>query len=126
MENQTSTDNSKINLLDPTKKSGQLVKIECKKCGYVGEPIRWSAITLIGLSYLVFGLNIFVLILLLLIANPYICIKCRERNKLEKILNNGKRMPIKSLSKKAFLSISITGLVLMGLIFISFTILTKF
>lgn len=112
-------------LYDPNKKPGNLVKIECKKCGYVGEPIRWAAITLIGIAYLFIGFNIFVLILILLIANPYFCIKCRERNQLTKILNNGKRIPIKCLSKKAFLIISISGLVITGLIYIFFLIISS-
>jgi len=112
-------------LYDPTKKAGQLAKIECKNCGHIGEPIRWSAITIIAIAYLVFGLNVFVLILILLVANPYICIKCRERNKLVKILNDGRTMPIKSLSKKAFLIISLTGLAISGGLFLFVKIISS-
>lgn len=120
MENQQ----TQASLYDPSKKAGQLVKIECKKCGYIGEPKKWGVITLVAILYLIFGLNIFVLIFILLLANPFICFKCGERNELTKILNNGKRLPIKSLSKKAFLIISISGLVITGLIYISILLIT--
>lgn len=109
---------NETNLYDPKKKAGQLVKIECEKCGNIGEPHKWRDVTLIGILYLVFGLNIFVLLFILLLANPYICSKCGERNKLVKILNSGKRTAIKCLSKKAFLTISISGLAIIGLIYI--------
>ena len=120
MENQLANEG----LYDPQKKPGVLVKIECKKCGYTGEPHKWSAVWIFGILYVFTILNLMGLLVYLLVANPYSCSKCNERNQLTKILNNGKRMPIRSLSRKTFLSVSIVGLVLMGLI-VLFALLIK-
>lgn len=120
MESQQSeTAEAITNLQDPNKKPSQLIKIECAKCGFAGELYKWIAVTIIAILYLIFGFNIFVLILILLLANPYICKQCGERNGLTKILNNGKKTAIKCLSRKTFLGVSISGLVIIGIILIS-------
>lgn len=99
-------------LYDPTKKAKQLVKIECKACGHIGDPQKWSFVWICGIVYF-FILNVFGLLVYFLIANPYICKNCNQRNQLAKVLNNDQRMLIKHcLSRKAFIAVSIVILLI--------------
>lgn len=108
------------NLFDPQKPPAQLIKIECKKCGNIDKPLKWNVRWIFGIAYLFTILNVFGLLIYFVFTNPYICGKCGERNKLVKILNNNKGIPINCLSKNVFLGISIFFLVVGILIFILF------
>jgi len=106
------------NLFDPQKPPRQLIKIECKKCGNTEKPNKWNVRWIFGIAYLFTIVNVFGLLIYFAFTNPYICGKCGERNKLLKILNNGKKIPINCLSKNVFLGISIFFLVVAFLILI--------
>lgn len=99
-------------LIDPNKKPAQLMKIKCDNCGHIGEPKKWPFRTWIGVAYLFTLLNIIGVLIYFTSTNPYICEKCDERNKLTKILNDRKTIPIKSSSKNNFVTTAIVFLIL--------------
>lgn len=101
---------------------GYLSKIECSACGYISKPVKWSARWIFAILYLATIVNLFGLLIYFVFTNPYICEKCGERNKLIKILKDGRRGPIKCLSKNLFIGISLVGLVLCIIVFIMFKI----
>lgn len=108
------------NLINPKKSAGQLMQIECSKCGNIDKPQKWQERWIFGVLFLFTILNVFGILLYFMFTNPYICKKCGERNKLIKILNDNRRIPISCMSKNNFLGVSIVLLV------ISFLILVKF
>lgn len=99
-------------LLFPEKSKAKLVKIQCNKCGHIGNPEKWEFRIWVGLLYLFTLLNIVGVIFYFALTNPYICENCGERDQLVKIKNNRKTIPIKSLSKKRFRVIAVIFLIL--------------
>lgn len=102
-------------LIDDSKPPMQLMQIRCDNCDYVGKPKEWDFRFWIGILYLISVLSVLGVVFYFLYTNPYICRNCAERNKLVKILNNRKTIPIKSSSKKSFTATAI-GLLIVGII----------
>lgn len=123
-ENKTeNTDNisdiiqSKEKLINVGEIDNKLIFIECKACGIIKEPEKWSVRTAFGILLLFTVFNILGVLLYFVTTNPYICPKCRERNKLVKILNNKQKIPINSMSTTAF-SIIWGTVVALGIIYL--------
>ncbi len=99
-------------LIDPNQRPAQLMNIKCDNCGHTGDPKKWSFRTWVGVAYLFTLLNIIGVLIYFTSTNPYICEKCDERNKLKKMLNDRKIIPIKSSSKNNFATTAIVFLIL--------------
>ena len=105
-------------LIISTENSGKLVYVKCSHCGYIGKPYHWFFRSFCGVFYFfalfnksfsfIGALGYFVF------TNPYICANCNERDRLVKVLNNRKELPIKSLSTSKFEIISVL-LIVMGI-----------
>ncbi|MFA6105335.1 MAG: hypothetical protein WC725_01900 [Patescibacteria group bacterium] len=99
-------------LIIPEKSKSYIIFVECKRCGQVKKPYKWEARWIFGIAFLFTILNIFGLLIFFVSTNPYICPACLERNKLVKILNDGKKIPISSLSKNQFVVVATIFLII--------------
>lgn len=82
----------------------KLKYIKCFNCNHTSTPHRWY----FGKIYWILAIatlfaKVPLLLLSLLLWNPYICEKCKKRHKLIKILNDGTEVKIKSLPKEALI-----------------------
>ncbi len=103
---------TKGNLIASAENSGKLMYIKCNHCGYIGKPYPWFFRAFCGVFYLFTLLNIIGILAYFTFTNPYICANCNERDKLVKILNNRKEIPVKSFNKNKFETISVLFLII--------------
>ena len=79
----------------------KLNNIKCYNCGDVSKPNRWYFGKIYWvLAIITFFVKMPLLLMSLLLWNPYICKKCGKRDKLIKIFNDGNEVKIKSLRKE--------------------------
>lgn len=91
----------KGHLIDESKNPKHLEKIKCTNCGNIGIPYHWPFRTFFGILYFFSG-GFIVCLLYFVITNRFICAKCRERDKLIKILNDHSEKNIRSLTTRQF------------------------
>lgn len=98
---------SNTKLIDPKIDSDLLVHYECKSCGYTGLVAKWKPRTTMGILLLLFY-GIFPGVIVLTMSNPYYCPSCFERHKLLEVYNDGEKQPIRCMTKKNFLILTIS------------------
>lgn len=110
-------------LFNPLAKPGDIIQIKCGYCNYIGKPVKWNFRTWIGVLYLFTLLNIIGILIYFASTNAYICSNCGRRDKLVKILNDGREISIKSLGKDVFQAVAIFFLLVgLGLLILRYSI----